>query len=101
MPEQPLELEHRPPQGGGVDRRVGGRVNLGHRHVGLLVHDSLPTEEIQRIEYGVALRHAADPLVIIDSYAGQIPVLSELCEEGDRGEVSRVRCRSHRRLGRR
>lgn len=53
---------------------------LAGRHVGMLVHDSPHTEEIQRAEFDFALAHADEQLILVDASGGETPVLSDLCQ---------------------
>lgn len=53
---------------------------LAGRHVGMLVHDSPHTEEIQQAEFDFALAHADEQLVLVDASGGETPVLSDLCQ---------------------
>jgi Methyltransferase domain len=54
---------------------------IGDRLVDVLVHDTLHTREIQEHEFGVALRHAAAALTIVEGSGGQVDVLGRLCDE--------------------
>jgi hypothetical protein len=53
---------------------------VGDRTVGMLLQDTPHTEENQSLEFGVALRHAADPLLLIESSGGYCPTLQRLCD---------------------
>lgn len=46
--------------------------------IGVLIHDTPHTEEIQQFEFGLALRHADDPLTIVDGSGGKVPTLAEM-----------------------
>ena len=46
--------------------------------IGLLLQDTPHTEENQRHEFGVALRQAADPLVLIEGSGGYCPTMGQL-----------------------
>ena len=54
---------------------------IAGRRVDLLVHDTPHTREIQQHEFGVALRHAADELTLVDGSGGTVDVLGRLCGE--------------------
>lgn len=49
--------------------------------IGLLLQDTPHTEENQRHEFGVALRQAADPLVLIEGSGGYCPTMGQLAEQ--------------------
>lgn len=53
---------------------------LADRRVGMLVHDSPHTEEVQRAEFGFALEHADDQLILVDASGVETPLLPELCQ---------------------
>jgi hypothetical protein len=52
---------------------------IGEREVGLLTHDSVHSEELQRLEFELALRRAADPLYLVDQSGLELPTLRDLC----------------------
>ncbi len=54
---------------------------LRGRRVGMLIHDSEPTYAIERFEYDVALRHAADRLVLVSGSSHQSSALRDLAGE--------------------
>lgn len=49
--------------------------------IGLLLQDTPHTEANQRHEFGVALRQAADPLVLIEGSGGYCPTMRELADQ--------------------
>jgi hypothetical protein len=49
--------------------------------IGMLLQDTPHTEENQRHEFGVALRQAAEPLVLFEGSAGYCPTMKELGEQ--------------------
>lgn len=49
--------------------------------IGMLLQDTPHTEENQRHEFGVALRQAADPLVLIEGSGGYCPTMGQLAEQ--------------------
>lgn len=51
------------------------------RPIGLLLQDTPHTEDNQRHEFGVALRQAADPLILIEGSGGYCPTMGELAEQ--------------------
>lgn len=51
---------------------------IAGRFVGLLLHDTPHTEQNQRAEFALGLRHAADPLVIVEGSGGHCPTLDQL-----------------------
>ncbi|MGH2962361.1 MAG: class I SAM-dependent methyltransferase [Solirubrobacterales bacterium] len=53
---------------------------LDGRSVQMLVQDTPHTYENQAFEFGAALAHAGDRLVLVDSGGGRTPALSELCK---------------------
>jgi hypothetical protein len=66
---------------------------LKGRCVGMFVHDTAHTEENQRLEFGVALSHAASHLLLVDGSGGLAPTLEDLCSERG-GSYHRVQLRS-------
>jgi hypothetical protein len=54
---------------------------IGHRRIGVFIHDTPHTEATQRHEFELALRNRADPLTIVDGGGGQIPTLAELAAQ--------------------
>jgi hypothetical protein len=54
---------------------------VGGREVGLLAHDSVHSEDFQRLEFELALRRAADPLYLVDQSGLELPTLRELCAQ--------------------
>jgi Methyltransferase domain len=58
-----------------LERAVTGR------EVGALFHDTPHTAENQELEFGVALRHAAAQLLLVDGSGGQLPVLERLSQQ--------------------
>jgi Methyltransferase domain len=54
---------------------------IDQRRVGMLIQDTAHTEENQRFEFGAALSHASDELVLIDASGGWAPTLRALAEE--------------------
>ena len=56
---------------------------LGDRAVDVFIHESDHNEPLQRFEFSLALRHAAQRLFVIDSSGRELPVLTELCAERD------------------
>ena len=70
----------------GWERRIepieeGLELALDGREVDLFFHDSVHEPDHQRLEFGIALRHAAPSLVIVDNSGLQLDVLRELAEE--------------------
>jgi methyltransferase family protein len=61
---------------------------LEGRQVDLFIHDSDHNEELQRLEFGIALDHASDPLYVIDQSGMELPVLGELA--GQHGAEHRL-----------
>ncbi|MBJ7332323.1 MAG: class I SAM-dependent methyltransferase [Solirubrobacteraceae bacterium] len=49
--------------------------------IGMLLQDTPHTEENQRHEFGVALRQAADPVILIEGSGGYCPTLGQLAEQ--------------------
>lgn len=69
---------------------------LAGRRVGLWAHDSVHSEEFQRLEFELAVRHAADPLYVVDESGVQLPTLRELCaQHGGEHELFVPRPRGH------
>ena len=93
-PGEILSFDASPHIGGYVDRAryPSWRPILGFTHetlepaiadrcVGALIHDTDHDAETQSVEFGVALRHAATELLLIDCSGGMSPVLEQLSEE--------------------
>ncbi len=57
------------------------RPALDGREVGVLFQDTIHTEENQLHEFGAALDHAAQELLLIDCSSGQAGTLQRLCAE--------------------
>ncbi len=51
------------------------------RPIGMLLQDTPHTEENQRYEFGVALRQADDPVILIEGSGGYCPTLGELADQ--------------------
>jgi hypothetical protein len=51
--------------------------------IGMLLQDTPHTEDNQRHEFGVALRQAADPLVLIEGSGGYCPTMGQLAAQLD------------------
>jgi glycosyltransferase involved in cell wall biosynthesis len=54
---------------------------LAGQQVGALFHDSVHTEEHQQFEFGVALKHAAPSLLVVEGSGGECPTLERLSQE--------------------
>lgn len=52
---------------------------LQHQAVEFFIQDALHTYDNQQREFSIALEHAADPIVLLDSGGGQTPALDEIC----------------------
>lgn len=52
---------------------------LEGRSVDMLIHDTPHTYENAKLEFDLALSHAADRLVLVDSSGGKTPALEETC----------------------
>jgi Methyltransferase domain len=53
---------------------------VAERRVGMLLQDTPHTEENQTFEFGLALRHAADRVLLVESSGGYCPTLQRLCD---------------------
>ncbi len=62
----------------------------------MLIHDSEPAYALERFEYDVALRHAADRLVLVSGSSHQSSALRDLAGElGVRWQEFRDQPRAH------
>jgi hypothetical protein len=52
---------------------------LSGRTVGCFIHDTVHSYENQRDEFAIAVEHADDPVVLLDSGGGQTAALEEIC----------------------
>jgi hypothetical protein len=77
----PAHLEHRWERVIGDTHEVLDEA-IGDREVGVFVHETPHTREIQEFEFGTALGHAGEVLTVVDGSGGQHDVLAELASAG-------------------
>jgi predicted O-methyltransferase YrrM len=70
---------------------------IAGRRVDMLFHDTAHTEETQHFEFGAALTHAGDPLVLVDGSGGLAPFLADIAAQHD-GRYHRIPVRSRNHI---